>query len=66
MKLPLVAPLGWAGVVFDDARIVVASHEVGCLQRLVAEVASGAFLAITPQQEVLGEGFAPQAGGEGA
>jgi uncharacterized membrane-anchored protein YitT (DUF2179 family) len=44
--------------------VVVASHEVGRLKRLVAQVDPAAFLAITPAQEVLGEGFAPHAGEE--
>jgi uncharacterized membrane-anchored protein YitT (DUF2179 family) len=39
--------------------VVVAPHEVGRLKRLVAEVDRSAFVAITPAQEVLGEGFAP-------
>ncbi|NWF99744.1 MAG: YitT family protein [Thermoanaerobaculaceae bacterium] len=39
--------------------VVVAAHEVGRLKRLVAEVDPRAFVAITPAQEVLGEGFAP-------
>jgi len=38
--------------------VVVAAHEVGRLKRLVSEVDSRAFVAITPAQEVLGEGFA--------
>ena len=44
--------------------VVVASHEVGRLKRLVAHTDPAAFLAITPAQEVLGEGFAPHAGEE--
>ncbi len=44
--------------------VVVASHEVGRLKRLVAQADPAAFLAITPAQEVLGEGFAPHAGEE--
>ncbi len=44
--------------------VVVASHEVGRLKRLIAQVDPAAFLAITPAQEVLGEGFAPHAGEE--
>jgi len=39
--------------------VVIAAHEVGRLKRLVAEVDRTAFVAITPAQEVLGEGFAP-------
>jgi uncharacterized membrane-anchored protein YitT (DUF2179 family) len=39
--------------------VVIAAHEVGRLKRLVAEVDHEAFVAITPAQEVLGEGFAP-------
>jgi uncharacterized membrane-anchored protein YitT (DUF2179 family) len=44
--------------------VVLATHEVGRLKRLVAEVDRHAFVAITPAQEVLGEGFAPHAGEE--
>lgn len=44
--------------------VVVAAHEVGRLKRLVAEVDPSAFVAITPAQEVLGEGFAPHRGEE--
>jgi len=44
--------------------VVVASHEVGRLKRLVAQTDPAAFLAITPAQEVLGEGFAPHSGEE--
>lgn len=44
--------------------VVVAAHEVGRLKRLVAEVDPQAFVAITPAQEVLGEGFAPHRGEE--
>ncbi len=44
--------------------VVVAPHEVGRLKRLVAHVDRAAFVAITPAQEVLGEGFAPHAGEE--
>ncbi len=44
--------------------VVVAAHEVGRLKRLVAEVDPRAFVAITPAQEVLGEGFAPHGGEE--
>jgi len=39
--------------------VVVAAQEVGRLKRLVADVDPAAFVAITPAQEVLGEGFAP-------
>jgi len=46
--------------------VVVASYEVGRLKRLVAQVDPAAFVAITPAQEVLGEGFAPHAGEEGS
>lgn len=42
--------------------VVVAQHETGRLKRLVAQVDPAAFVAITPAQEVLGEGFAPHAG----
>ncbi|MDD5563754.1 MAG: YitT family protein [Thermoanaerobaculaceae bacterium] len=44
--------------------VVVAPHEVGRLKRLVAQVDRSAFVAITPAQEVLGEGFSPHAGEE--
>ncbi len=44
--------------------VVVAPHEVGRLKRLVAQVDRAAFVAITPAQEVLGEGFSPHAGEE--
>jgi uncharacterized membrane-anchored protein YitT (DUF2179 family) len=40
----------------------VAPNEVGRLKRLVAQVDRSAFVAITPAQEVLGEGFAPHSG----
>jgi uncharacterized membrane-anchored protein YitT (DUF2179 family) len=46
--------------------VVVASYEVGRLKRLVAQADPAAFVAITPAQEVLGEGFAPHAGEEGS
>ncbi len=39
--------------------VVVGAHEVGRLKRLVAEVDERAFVAISPAQEVLGEGFSP-------
>lgn len=41
--------------------VVVAASEAGRLKRLVAEVDPTAFVAVTPAQEVLGEGFAPHA-----
>lgn len=41
--------------------VVVPSYEAGRLKRLVAEVDHDAFVAISPAQEVLGEGFAPHA-----
>lgn len=44
--------------------VVVSPHEVGRLKRLVAQVDRSAFVAITPAQEVLGEGFAPHGGEE--
>lgn len=44
--------------------VVVSPHEVGRLKRLVAQVDRAAFVAITPAQEVLGEGFAPHGGEE--
>ena len=44
--------------------VVVAPHEVGRLKRLVAHVDRAAFVAITPAQEVLGEGFTAHAGEE--
>jgi len=46
--------------------VVVAPHEVGRLKRLVAQVDPAAFVAITPAQEVLGEGFAPHGSEEGS
>jgi len=45
--------------------VVVPAYEAGRLKRLVAEVDSDAFVAISPAQEVLGEGFAPHAREEG-
>lgn len=44
--------------------VVLAPHEVGRLKRLVARVDAQAFVAITPAQEVLGEGFAAHTGEE--
>ncbi len=41
--------------------VVVLAHEAGRLKRLVAEVDPAAFVAVTPAQEVLGEGFRPHA-----
>jgi uncharacterized membrane-anchored protein YitT (DUF2179 family) len=55
---------GFSGAQRPVLYVVVASHEVGRLKRLVAQVDPAAFLAITPAQEVLGEGFAPHAGEE--
>jgi uncharacterized membrane-anchored protein YitT (DUF2179 family) len=55
---------GFTGEVRPVLYVVVAAHEVGRLKRLVAQVDPAAFLAITPAQEVLGEGFAPHAGEE--
>jgi len=45
--------------------VVVPSTEAGRLKRLVAEVDPEAFVAISPAQEVLGEGFSPHAREEG-
>ena len=45
--------------------VVVPAYEAGRLKRLVAEVDRDAFVAISPAQEVLGEGFAPHAREEG-
>lgn len=45
--------------------VVVPSTEAGRLKRLVAEVDPEAFVAISPAQEVLGEGFAPHTREEG-
>lgn len=45
--------------------VVVPAYEAGRLKRLVAEVDPDAFVAISPAQEVLGEGFAPHAEEEG-
>jgi len=38
--------------------VVVAAHEVGRLKRRVARIDPDAFVAISPAQEVMGEGFA--------
>ncbi len=50
---------GYTGEPRPVLYVVVASHEVGRLKRLVAEADPEAFVAITPAQEVLGEGFSP-------
>ncbi|MFZ5787474.1 MAG: YitT family protein [Acidobacteriota bacterium] len=50
---------GYTGEARPVLYVVVAANEAGRLKRLVAEVDPGAFVAITPAQEVLGEGFAP-------
>ncbi len=55
---------GYTGEPRPVLYVVVGAGEVGRLKRLVAEVDRGAFVAITPAQEVLGEGFAPHAGEE--
>jgi uncharacterized membrane-anchored protein YitT (DUF2179 family) len=55
---------GYTGEERPVLYVVVAPHEVGRLKRLVAHVDRAAFVAITPAQEVLGEGFAPHAGEE--
>ena len=55
---------GYTGESRPVLYVVVSAHEVGRLKRLVAQVDSAAFVAITPAQEVLGEGFAPHAGEE--
>jgi uncharacterized membrane-anchored protein YitT (DUF2179 family) len=55
---------GYTGETRPVLYVVVSAHEVGRLKRLVAQVDSAAFVAITPAQEVLGEGFAPHAGEE--
>ena len=55
---------GYSGRENPVLYVVLATHEVGRLKRLVAEVDRHAFVAITPAQEVLGEGFAPHAGEE--
>jgi hypothetical protein len=69
MRLPLVAPQGRVGVVLDYAQIIVGSLLVAAGTNLFFvpnNVISGAFVAITPAQEMLGEGFAPHAGEEGS
>ncbi|MGD1149252.1 MAG: YitT family protein [Thermoanaerobaculaceae bacterium] len=55
---------GYTGEERPVLYVVVMPHEVGRLKRLVAHVDRAAFVAITPAQEVLGEGFAPHAGEE--
>jgi len=55
---------GYTGEERPVLYVVVAPHEVGRLKRLVAQVDRAAFVAITPAQEVLGEGFAPHGGEE--
>jgi uncharacterized membrane-anchored protein YitT (DUF2179 family) len=55
---------GYSGEQRPVLYVVVSPHEVGRLKRLVAQVDPAAFVAITPAQEVLGEGFAPHAGEE--
>jgi uncharacterized membrane-anchored protein YitT (DUF2179 family) len=55
---------GYTGEERPVLYVVVSAHEVGRLKRLVAQVDSSAFVAITPAQEVLGEGFTPHAGEE--
>ena len=55
---------GYTGEERPVLYVVVTPHEVGRLKRLVAHVDRAAFVAITPAQEVLGEGFAPHAGEE--
>ena len=55
---------GYTGEMRPVLYVVVAPHEVGRLKRLVAHVDRSAFVAITPAQEVLGEGFSPHAGEE--
>jgi len=57
---------GFSGEQRPVLYVVVSPHEVGRLKRLVAHVDPAAFVAITPAQEVLGEGFAPHAGEEGS
>ena len=57
---------GYSGEQRPVLYVVVSPHEVGRLKRLVAQVDRAAFVAITPAQEVLGEGFAPHAGEEGS
>jgi uncharacterized membrane-anchored protein YitT (DUF2179 family) len=50
---------GYTGEPRPVLYVVVAAHEAGRLKRLVAEADPEAFVAITPAQEVLGEGFSP-------
>jgi len=50
---------GYTGEARPVLYVVVAAHEAGRLKRLVAEADPEAFVAITPAQEVLGEGFSP-------
>jgi len=57
---------GYTGEQRPVLYVVVSPHEVGRLKRLVAQVDPAAFVAITPAQEVLGEGFAPHGGEEGS
>jgi uncharacterized membrane-anchored protein YitT (DUF2179 family) len=54
--------MGHGGYTGEDRPVlyvVTAANEIGRLKRLVAQVDPTAFVAITPAQEVLGEGFAP-------
>ncbi|NCO69544.1 MAG: YitT family protein [Acidobacteria bacterium] len=55
---------GYTGYPRPVLYVVVTPAEVWRLKRLVAEVDPAAFVAITPAQEVLGEGFTPHAGGD--
>ena len=48
---------GYTGSPRPVLYVVVAAHEVARLKRLVVDVDPTAFVAITPAQEVLGEGF---------
>ena len=48
---------GYTGEPRPVLYVVVAKHEAARLKRLVAEADPEAFVAITPAQEVLGEGF---------
>lgn len=52
---------GFTGETRPMLYVVVAAHEVGRLKLRVAEADPEAFVAISSAQEVLGEGFAPQA-----
>ena len=52
---------GYTGEARPVLYVVVAAHETARLKRLVAEADPEAFVAITPAQEVLGEGFSPHA-----